>query len=507
MVTQYEKTSSKLLTYTLIGLGLTSCFPIFFIFYMSKMIDFSQFLSFCLIMLPLSAMTYFIYFLVRSNAKGKYIISCFAFILSTIVIWFIPSVNSWLIIFMTLLFSLIYLHTRIVILSIVYGSLSLFFHFSLNPSLQGSIGLIDLIVVFALYLFCGVVCLSVCIVGNRIIGDAQENERTALKSQEKNMRIIEDIKVTLHTLTQFYSNLQERVTRTNQVTDEIGFSFSEVVKGAESQASSITDINESTYSSNSKAQTVVEKAKDMKQLSISTAEITNIGDQKIKELVSENTQVTSMIHNTAHLINELNEKNKSISTIVKAISDISNQTNLLALNAAIEAARAGEHGKGFGVVAAEIRKLAEVSQKSTEEITNILGSIQEQSTLIAREVSIGQEATRKGTVLGEETGSTLQNILKNMEQLVAHSTEVEEMVEIVGDHTQAIVSDIESISSVTEQSTAVSEEIFASIEEQRSQMKGIVESFHELENLINLVEKTAHSQAGPDRIEAAETAV
>ncbi|WP_442852158.1 methyl-accepting chemotaxis protein [Bacillus sp. SG-1] len=200
-----------------------------------------------------------------------------------------------------------------------------------------------------------------------------------------------------------------------------------------------------------------------------------------------------MIHNTAQLINELNEKNKSISTIVKAISDISNQTNLLALNAAIEAARAGEHGKGFGVVAAEIRKLAEVSQKSTEEISHILGSIQEQSSLIAQEVAIGQEATRKGTVLGEETGSTLKDILMNMDKLVAHSSEVQEMVDIVGGNTEAIVSDIESISSITEQSTAVSQEIFASIEEQRSQMKGIVESFNELENLINLVEKTAHA--------------
>ncbi|EDL64327.1 methyl-accepting chemotaxis protein [Bacillus sp. SG-1] len=493
MVTQYEKTSSKLLTYTLIGLGLTSCFPIFFIFYLTKMIDLSQFLSFCLIMIPLSAITYIIYVLVRNHAKGKYILSCFAFILSTIVIWFIPSVNSWLIIFMTLLFSLIYLHTRIMVLSIIYGSLSLFFHFSVNPYLENSLQVIDLIVVFALYLFCGVVCLSVCIVGNRIIGDAKENEKTAMKSQEKNMAIIEDIKITLHSLTQFYSNLQERITKTNQVTDEIVFSFSEVVKGAESQASSITDMNESTHSSNMKVQTVVEKAKGMKQLSISTAEITNIGDRKIKELVSENTQVSSMIHNTAQLINELNEKNKSISTIVKAISDISNQTNLLALNAAIEAARAGEHGKGFGVVAAEIRKLAEVSQKSTEEISHILGSIQEQSSLIAQEVAIGQEATRKGTVLGEETGSTLKDILMNMDKLVAHSSEVQEMVDIVGGNTEAIVSDIESISSITEQSTAVSQEIFASIEEQRSQMKGIVESFNELENLINLVEKTAHA--------------
>lgn len=77
-------------------------------------------------------------------------------------------------------------------------------------------------------------------------------------------------------------------------------------------------------------------------------------------------------------MNHLSERSKQITDIVKVISEISNQTNLLALNASIEAARAGEHGKGFSVVAEEVRKLAENTKSSTEDIVNLTKKIEDQ---------------------------------------------------------------------------------------------------------------------------------
>ena len=77
-------------------------------------------------------------------------------------------------------------------------------------------------------------------------------------------------------------------------------------------------------------------------------------------------------------MSNLSERSKQIAEIVNVIGEISNQTNLLALNASIEAARAGEHGKGFSVVAEEVRKLAENTKTSTEDIANLTKKIEEQ---------------------------------------------------------------------------------------------------------------------------------
>jgi methyl-accepting chemotaxis protein len=163
---------------------------------------------------------------------------------------------------------------------------------------------------------------------------------------------------------------------------------------------------------------VADNANEAARISEEAKLVTTGGRQVVERAMNELDRVATEIGQSASLIESLGERSKQISNVISVIRDIADQTNLLALNAAIEAARAGEQGRGFAVVADEVRKLAERTSLSTQEISSTVNAIlQETANAVERMQSVRNNMS--GSVeLAQKAGESLHTIDSHAEQTV-----------------------------------------------------------------------------------------
>ena len=163
----------------------------------------------------------------------------------------------------------------------------------------------------------------------------------------------------------------------------------------------------------------------------------------IQGMIQNVGEVSSVVQESAHRIVALGKSSEQIGEIVSVIEEIADQTNLLALNAAIEAARAGEQGRGFAVVADEVRKLAERTQKATKEIGTMIRSIQKSTSEVVSTMN-------KGTKLVEESGTLAEQTSIALNEIISKTTQVSDIVS--------------QLSSASEQQAVTSNEVAHSID-------------------------------------------
>lgn len=284
--------------------------------------------------------------------------------------------------------------------------------------------------------------------------------------------------------------------------DKLSIVASELSDSSSQSVYGLTKQSEQTEMVASAMNEMTATVQDVARNAANTAEAVNqahqeadVGQSQINRTQEAITTLAGQLDNAARSIEALKEQGTAIEHVVKLISGIADQTNLLALNAAIEAARAGEHGRGFAVVADEVRALAAKTQSSTIDIRNMIERLRggiESAVLVVHAGhqqmdAVKEQAAATEMALGQITGAITQ--IGDMSTQIATATEEQSMV------AEEMNRNIHTISSQTEQATALSHEnarLGVNIAHSSEQLGGLLSAFRVGKGMSFTEMKAAH---------------
>ena len=307
-------------------------------------------------------------------------------------------------------------------------------------------------------------------------------------------------------ITEYSKNLTETSNMSGETTEQVSLTIQQIAQSAamlsENTNNSALTINQlhekialATQQSNDQfsamqfaresAGVMQDNASDVNQSVKSVNDIVQIctvqaveGESVVGKTIEGMQNIENKVANSKSAINQMQQSSDEINRITNTIESIAAETNLLALNAAIEAARAGEAGRGFAVVAEEVRKLAEHSTTSTQEIDQLVKTLQENINIVIESMNESNEYVAQGVVLANQSGNSLKSIKEAIEEVSNKAQQSEKISTKISSDMQTLLSTIQNSAEGTQNSNQLMRDMRSLAEkvlESTSEVAGVAE--------------------------------
>lgn len=216
----------------------------------------------------------------------------------------------------------------------------------------------------------------------------------------------------------------EGATVLGSAASEIVASTTQLAAGASESAAAVSQTTTTVEEVRQTAQMATQKARTVSDNAQKVVLIATTGRKNTEESLAGMGRIRAQMEAIGSSMMRLSEQTQAIGQIIASVEDLAAQSNLLAVNAAIEAAKAGEQGKGFGVVAQEVKSLAEQSRQATERVRVILGDIQKATTAAVMATEQGAKAVDSGNRQTESAGETIQALAGSVTEAAQAATQI-----------------------------------------------------------------------------------
>jgi methyl-accepting chemotaxis protein len=261
---------------------------------------------------------------------------------------------------------------------------------------------------------------------------------------------------------------------------EIVATTTQVASGAAETATAVAETTSTVEEVKKTAELASDKARYVSETAQQAAQVSQGGKQAVERSVEGIGRVRQQMEALAGSIVKLSEQSQAIGEIIATVNDLAEQSNLLAVNAAIEAAKAGEQGKGFGVVAQEIKSLAEQSKQATAQVRGILGDVQKATAAAVLAAEQGSKAVEAGVKQSAEAGEAIKVLAQSIAEAAQAATQIaasSRQQQVGMDQVAVAMDNIRQASAQNVAGTKQAEAAAHNLSELGQKLKGVVEQY------------------------------